>query len=194
MELHLSRKLQERRIYPGEAFSEGSAATLIKKCNDFGADGVAVAVGELAESLDINLDKVRLKYDGLNEGEIALSESQERMISSTINEAAVTKEKKEKELDNLITTDLALATAYNKMITAKKAIDTAQDAIHALRLARKNTTELNTYYQDYLNAQTQYQEALASFEELKDRPVDDFDRQMAASISSPKKKKSHLVF
>ena len=119
--------------------------------------------------------------DKVEKGQV-LAELDEGTISSTINEAAVTKEKKEKELDNLITTDLALATAYNKMITAKKAIDTAQDAIHALRLARKNTTELNTYYQDYLNAQAQYQEALASFEELKDRPVDDFDRQMAASM------------
>lgn len=51
----------------------------IKKCNDFGAGGISVAIGEIADSLDIDLDKVRLKYDGLNGLEIALSESQERM-------------------------------------------------------------------------------------------------------------------
>ena len=103
-------------------------------------------------------------------------------ISSAIIEAAVTKEKKEKELENLITSDLALATAYNNMIQAKKAIDTAKTEINSLGLARNNTTELNTYYQDYLNAKSFYEEAAASFEQLKDRPLDDFDRQMAAQM------------
>lgn len=103
-------------------------------------------------------------------------------IQSSIIEAAVTKEKKEKELENLITSDLALATAYNKMIQAKKAIDTAKTTINSLGLARNNTTELNAYYQDYLDAQAFYEEAAASFEQLKDRPLDDFDRQMAVGM------------
>lgn len=103
-------------------------------------------------------------------------------IQSSIIEAAVTKEKKEKELENLITSDLALAAAYNNMIQAKKAIDTAKTAINSLGLARNNTTELNAYYQDYLDAQAFYEEAAASFEQLKDRPLDDFDRQMAAEM------------
>lgn len=55
------------------------AAHLIKKCNDFGAGGVSVAIGELADSLDIYLDRVPLKYKGLTPREIAISESQERM-------------------------------------------------------------------------------------------------------------------
>lgn len=55
------------------------AASLIKKCNDFGAGGVSVAIGELADSLDIYLDRVPLKYKGLTPREIAISESQERM-------------------------------------------------------------------------------------------------------------------
>lgn len=55
------------------------AIRLIKRCNDFGAGGVSVAVGELADSLNINLDKVPLKYEGLTATEIAVSESQERM-------------------------------------------------------------------------------------------------------------------
>lgn len=119
--------------------------------------------------------------DKVTKGQV-LAELDAGTISSTILDAAVTKEKKEKELDNLITSDFALASAYNTMITAKKAIDTAQKAIDALGLARKGTTELNTYYQDYLDAQSFYQEALASFEELKSRPVDDFDRQMAQQM------------
>ncbi len=60
-------------------FRNSEASSLIKKCNDFGAGGVCVAIGELADSLDINLDKVPKKYEGLNGTELAISESQERM-------------------------------------------------------------------------------------------------------------------
>ncbi len=52
---------------------------LIKKSNDFGAGGVSVAIGELADGLDIYLDRVKTKYSGLNSTELAISESQERM-------------------------------------------------------------------------------------------------------------------
>lgn len=60
-------------------FRRPEAAKLIKKCNDFGAGGVSVAIGELAESIDINLDLVLKKYEGLDGTELAISESQERM-------------------------------------------------------------------------------------------------------------------
>ena len=67
----------ERKIQ--RLFRNPDAAKLIKRCNDFGAGGVAVAVGELAAGLKINLDAVRKKYDGLDGTELAISESQERM-------------------------------------------------------------------------------------------------------------------
>ncbi|MDR2430022.1 MAG: phosphoribosylformylglycinamidine synthase, partial [Puniceicoccales bacterium] len=60
-------------------FRDPAVARLIKRCNDFGAGGVSVAIGELAPGLDIALDAVPLKYDGLNGTELAISESQERM-------------------------------------------------------------------------------------------------------------------
>jgi len=60
-------------------FRRGDVARLIKKCNDFGAGGVSVAIGELADSLDIDLDAVPRKYEGLDGTELAISESQERM-------------------------------------------------------------------------------------------------------------------
>jgi len=60
-------------------FRRAEASKLIKRCNDFGAGGVSVAIGELAEGLDINLDAVPRKYDGLDGTELAISESQERM-------------------------------------------------------------------------------------------------------------------
>ena len=60
-------------------FRRNEVSTLIKRCNDFGAGGVSVAIGELADSLDINLDLVPKKYEGLDGTELAISESQERM-------------------------------------------------------------------------------------------------------------------
>lgn len=60
-------------------FRRKEVSTLIKRCNDFGAGGVSVAIGELADSLYINLDLVPKKYDGLDGTELAISESQERM-------------------------------------------------------------------------------------------------------------------
>lgn len=60
-------------------FRRSELTKLIKKCNDFGAGGVSVAIGELADSLDVNLDLVLKKYEGLDGTELAISESQERM-------------------------------------------------------------------------------------------------------------------
>ncbi|MCR5375020.1 MAG: phosphoribosylformylglycinamidine synthase, partial [Lachnospiraceae bacterium] len=67
----------ERKIQ--RLFRREEVASLIKKCNDFGAGGVSVAIGELADGLNINLDKVPKKYAGLDGTELAISESQERM-------------------------------------------------------------------------------------------------------------------
>ena len=67
----------ERKIQ--RFFRNKEVAQMIKRCNDFGAGGVCVAIGELADSLDINLNLVPKKYDGLDGTEIAISESQERM-------------------------------------------------------------------------------------------------------------------
>ena len=68
----VERKLQR-------LFRDKTVTTLIKRCNDFGAGGISVAIGELADGLIINLDAVPKKYDGLDGTELAISESQERM-------------------------------------------------------------------------------------------------------------------
>ncbi len=65
--------------YIQRLFRKPNISKMIKKCNDFGAGGVSVAVGELADSLYIDLDKVPVKYNGLDGTELAISESQERM-------------------------------------------------------------------------------------------------------------------
>ena len=68
---------EERKIQ--RLFRDPEVTKLIKRCNDFGAGGVSVAIGELADGLEINLDKVPKKYEGLDGTELAISESQERM-------------------------------------------------------------------------------------------------------------------
>lgn len=81
----------ERKIQ--RLFRNENLSTLIKKCNDFGAGGVSVAIGELADSIDIDLNKVPVKYAGLDGTELAISESQERMavvVSAKDVEAFIT--------------------------------------------------------------------------------------------------------
>ena len=68
----MERKLQR-------LFRNAEACRMIKRCNDFGAGGVSVAIGELADGLAIDLNAVPKKYDGLDGTELAISESQERM-------------------------------------------------------------------------------------------------------------------
>lgn len=76
-EVQKGNALTERKIQ--RLFRRHEVTVLIKRCNDFGAGGVSVAIGELTDGLDINLDKVPKKYEGLDGTELAISESQERM-------------------------------------------------------------------------------------------------------------------
>ena len=76
----------ERKIQ--RLFKNPEVTKMIARCNDFGAGGVSIAIGELADGLEIQLDKVPLKYKGLNPTEIAISESQERMACVVSNKDA----------------------------------------------------------------------------------------------------------
>lgn len=76
----------ERKIQ--RLFRNSEAMQMIKRCNDFGAGGVSVAIGELADGLDVYLDKVPKKYEGLDGTELAISESQERMAVALTPEDA----------------------------------------------------------------------------------------------------------
>lgn len=76
-EVQKGNAVEERKIQ--RLFRNPDVTKIIKKCNDFGAGGVCVAIGELADGLEIQLDQVRTKYAGLNATELAISESQERM-------------------------------------------------------------------------------------------------------------------
>ena len=111
----------ERKIQ--RFFRNPEAVKMIKRCNDFGAGGVSVAIGEIADSLDINLDLVPKKYDGLDGTELAISESQERMA------VAIDKENMERfielaNLENLEATHVATVTdtGYMRLFWNGKAI------------------------------------------------------------------------
>ena len=104
---------EERKLQ--RLFRSEQASRLIKRCNDFGAGGVSVAIGELADGLEINLNAVPKKYDGLDGTELAISESQERM-------AVVVEADKAEEFialaskENLEATIVATVTDRNRLV------------------------------------------------------------------------------
>ena len=102
----------ERKIQ--RLFRHSAVSTMIKRCNDFGAGGVSVAIGELTDGLQINLDAVPKKYEGLDGTELAISESQERMA------VVVTADNAQKfieyaDAENLEATVVAKVTADNRL-------------------------------------------------------------------------------
>ena len=108
---------EERKIQ--RLFRDGNVTRLIKRCNDFGAGGVSVAIGELADGLRIDLDAVRKKYDGLDGTELAISESQERMavvVAPQDAEAFIAAAEKE----NLEAYRVALVTEEPRMVMSWK--------------------------------------------------------------------------
>ena len=103
---------EERKLQ--RLFRNPSALGMIAKCNDFGAGGVAVAVGELAPGVDVFLDRVPLKYQGLTPTEIALSESQERM-AVVVAAAEVDAFIQAAQAENLEATEIAEVTSNNRL-------------------------------------------------------------------------------
>ena len=103
----------ERKIQ--RLFRREEVASLIKKCNDFGAGGVSVAIGELADGLKVNLDLVPKKYAGLDGTELAISESQERM-AIVVDPADADKMLKYAEEENLEAVKVAVVTEEPRLV------------------------------------------------------------------------------
>lgn len=112
-EVQKGNPIEERKLQ--RLFRNKQATLLIKRCNDFGAGGVSVAIGELADSLEINLDLIKKKYEGLDGTELAISESQERMA------VVVSKENASKFL-NLAEKENIEATIVAKVTDSKRLI------------------------------------------------------------------------
>lgn len=102
----------ERKIQ--RLFRIPEAAKMIKRCNDFGAGGVSVAIGELCRGLDIDLDKVPKKYEGLDGTELAVSESQERM-AVVVNESLAARFIEIAESENLEAVKVAVVTDTERL-------------------------------------------------------------------------------
>ena len=122
---------EERKLQ--RLFRNKQATCIIKRCNDFGAGGVSVAVGELADGLKINLDKVPKKYEGLDGTELAISESQERMavvVAAKDAEEFLTLAKAE----NLEATVIAEVTADPRLVMFwrdKKIVDLSREFLNS---------------------------------------------------------------
>ena len=136
---------EERKIQ--RLFRNPNATKLIKKCNDFGAGGVSVAIGELADGMEVNLDLVPVKYEGLNGTELAISESQERMA------VIVSKEDTEKFLkyvdeENLLGTVVGYVTDKNRLTLNWKGIaivDISRDFLNTNGVKQNIDIEVRDY-------------------------------------------------
>lgn len=126
-EVQKGNPLTERKLQ--RLFINKKTTTLIKKCNDFGAGGVSVAIGELADGLEINLDKVPKKYEGLSGTELAISESQERM-AVVVDSQNVDKLIQLAAEENLTATPVAVVTDDRRMkmfFRGKPIVDISRD-------------------------------------------------------------------
>ena len=112
-EVQKGNAVEERKIQ--RLFRNPEVSKMIRRCNDFGAGGVAVAVGELAPGLEINLDAVPKKYEGLNGTELAISESQERM-ALVVRKTDVGKIIQAASNENLNATVIAEVTNTNRLV------------------------------------------------------------------------------
>ncbi|MGP1587032.1 MAG: phosphoribosylformylglycinamidine synthase [Treponemataceae bacterium] len=112
-EVQKGNAVEERKIQ--RLFRNPEVSKMIRRCNDFGAGGVAVAVGELAAGLEIDLDCVPKKYEGLNGTELAISESQERM-AIVVRKTDVEKLIEAAEKENLHAALIAKVTDTNRLV------------------------------------------------------------------------------
>lgn len=134
---------EERKIQ--RLFRNEEATKLIKRCNDFGAGGVSVAVGELAEGLIINLDKVPKKYEGLDGTELAISESQERMavvVSSKDVEKFEALAAKE-NIETSVVADVVEDPRVKMYWRGKLIVDISREFLDTNGVTKKQTAQIN---------------------------------------------------
>ena len=165
----------ERKIQ--RFFRNKEVAQMIKRCNDFGAGGVCVAIGEIAESIDINLDVIPKKYEGLDGTELSISESQERMA------VVIKKENIEKFIsmareENLEATHVADVTDSKRVRmfwNGKTIVDMSRDFIETNGV--KQTTKVRVKAIDNIEINNRFREkhlelAVGNVMSLKDRFVE----------------------
>ena len=154
-EVQKGNPLTERKLQ--RLFLNKEATRRIKKCNDFGAGGVSVAIGELSDGLVINLDKVPLKYEGLSGTELAISESQERM-------AVVVDAKEQDEFirlaaeENLAATPVAVVTDDRRMkmlFKGRAIVDISRDFLDTNGVKQVISAEIEEKVTDFFKRRTE---------------------------------------
>jgi phosphoribosylformylglycinamidine synthase len=141
-EVQKGNALTERKLQ--RLFLNKEATRKIKKCNDFGAGGVSVAIGELADGLNIDLNAVPKKYEGLNGTELAISESQERM-AVVIDEKDFESFKDLAAKENLSATPVAVVTDTGRMkmfLDGKAIVDISRDFLNTNGVKQEAEVEI----------------------------------------------------
>lgn len=133
----------ERKIV--RLFRNPEATKMIKICNDFGAGGVAVAVGELADGLRIDLDRVPLKYLGLNGGEIAISESQERMaiVINPLNLEQFMTLVESEDLEGTVIAEVTDENRVHMVWRGKTIVNINRDFLNTNGIRKKNAVKIS---------------------------------------------------
>ena len=191
---------EERKLQ--RLFRNKEASLLIKRCNDFGAGGVSVAIGELADGLQINLDAVPKKYEGLDGTELAISESQERMAVVTAPED-VEKFIYLADKENLEATVVAKVTAEPRLIMTwrgKKIVDLKREFLNSNGAEKHISVEISApmdYNRDKVNAafEEKYKKLAADLNVCSKRGLSEmFDSSIGAgSVLMPLGGKNQLT-
>lgn len=144
----------ERKIV--RLFRKKEVCQMIKKCNDFGAGGVSVAIGELADGLYIELDKVPLKYRGLDGTEIALSESQERMalVIDRENLEAFLKEADKEDVDAIVIAQVTEEKVLKMVWKNQEIVNIKREFLDTNGIRKKTSVEVesprgDSYFETY---------------------------------------------
>lgn len=143
----------ERKIQ--RLFRNPEVAKMIKRCNDFGAGGVSVAIGELADGLKIDLDKVPKKYEGLDGTELAISESQERM-AVVVDKSDVEKFENLARKETLESTVVAEVTDENRLEMTwrgDKIVDLSRDFLNTNGVVQHAAVEIEAIGDDEYRTQ-----------------------------------------
>ncbi len=150
-EVQKGNPLTERKIQ--RLFLNKEVTRMIKKCNDFGAGGVSVAIGELSDGLIIDLDKVPLKYEGLSGTELAISESQERM-AVVIAEKDVDSFIRLAAQENLAATPVAVVTDDRRMkmlFKGRAIVDISRDFLDTNGVKQETDAEIDEHVVRYFD-------------------------------------------
>ena len=161
-------------------FRRPEVSKLIKKCNDFGAGGVSVAIGELADGLDINLDLVPKKYAGLDGTELAISESQERM-AVVVDPKDVDQFMEYAKEENLEATKVAVVTKEPRLVLnwrGKKIVNLKRSFLDTNGAHQETTVKVNIP-----SKEDNYLEKIASKEVAKALESGDVKAAVKAELS-----------